>query len=85
MNFININFNIFIKQPKWFQIYGLSYIYALIFIEKVDLHRQGEIKKAPPSAGLLPKHQQWLKVSHSEARSQELVPGLPCKCSVPSI
>ena len=48
-------------------------------------YTEKEKQKDLPSTGSLPKWEQWLGLNQSEARIQELLPGLPHGCRVPRV
>ena len=49
----------------------------LIFIGNADMQRVGETARSS-MAGFTPQVAETLELSHSEPRSQHLLPGLPC-------
>nr|XP_051688751.1 uncharacterized protein LOC108176651 [Oryctolagus cuniculus]XP_051688752.1 uncharacterized protein LOC108176651 [Oryctolagus cuniculus]XP_051688753.1 uncharacterized protein LOC108176651 [Oryctolagus cuniculus]XP_051688754.1 uncharacterized protein LOC108176651 [Oryctolagus cuniculus]XP_051688755.1 uncharacterized protein LOC108176651 [Oryctolagus cuniculus]XP_051688756.1 uncharacterized protein LOC108176651 [Oryctolagus cuniculus]XP_051688757.1 uncharacterized protein LOC108176651 [Orycto len=65
-------------------LFFLKILFIYLTGRVADSERERQREKGLPSVGSLPKWLQRLELCRSETRSQELSPGLPCRCRGPS-
>ena len=77
------------KLPGYGQDFVIIFYLRFIYLFERQTYREGEAEREReidlPSTGSLPKWPQRPELRRSEARSQELLPGLPCGCRGPRV